>query len=72
MGSSFGVSVSFGEAKVYDEDNIFFLCFAHHKIISLDVSVNEALAMNCFQPVDNLNSDLKNCTDGKFALISLK
>lgn len=72
MRAGFGISVTLCKSKIDNEDNIFFIAFANHKIISFDVSVNKALAMNGFEPVNNLYSDLEDSTDGEPSLIGLK
>lgn len=46
MFSSFNVFVSFGETKIYDVDRFHFISFTNHEVISFDVPVDKAFAVN--------------------------
>ncbi len=50
----FWVTVFLGETKIDDIDLISTLPDAHQEIIRLDVTVNEGLCVNVFNPGDKL------------------
>lgn len=72
MRPSFGITIAFSQSKIDDVDNILLVALADHKVVGLDVSVDEALAMDGLQPVNNLDADLVDRADAKLAVVGLE
>ena len=64
------VPIPFSQSEIDHIHGLDSLPFPNHKIISLDVPMYKPLAMNLFQPGDDLNTDI-NC-GGKTELFLTK
>lgn len=67
-----GVPVSFRQSEVNYVDYSSFVAFADHKIISLDVSMDETLAMDGLQPAEDLKSNLQDGANAEVAIEALE
>ena len=52
--SSFGVSISFGQAEVDHVDNILFLAVAYQEVVRFHVPVDEVVIMEEFESLNHL------------------
>ena len=68
MLASFKVPVALGKSKIDDIHSLFVIAAACHKIVSLDISMHEAFAMDLFQPCYNLHADLQRSGQRKVFL----
>lgn len=70
--SSFWIPISFSQSKINNVDNPSFIAFSYHKIIGLNVSMDEAFPMYSLEPIYYLETNLKDSTQAKFLLMSLE
>lgn len=59
VSASTGVFVSFCKSEVNDVDYVLLLTHADQEVIWFDISVQEALLVNVFNPLQHLNSQHK-------------
>lgn len=67
-----GVSVFLGKTEVNDIDLIAPLANAHQEVVGLDITMDERLGMDIFDPGNELVSQEKHRLQGEFAVAKIE
>lgn len=72
MVPGFMVFVPFRQPKIYDINSIFLIPFTDHKIVCLEITMKETFAVDGFEMVENLESNIVDSGNGQFSATDLE